>query len=144
MSSLNRAELIGHLGADPRVDTTPTGVRVASFTMATGEKWTDAGTGEVKERTEWHRVVVWGGRNGDGLAGVVERYARKGDRLFVSGQLRTRKWTDKNGQDRYTTEIVLSGREAKLVLLGQPRGNGGAAAAEPTARRDDLDDEIPF
>lgn len=144
MSSLNRAELIGNLGADPRVDTTPAGVRVASFSIATTEKWTDAGTGEVKERTEWHRVVVWGGRNGDGLAGVVERYARKGDRLFVSGQLRTRKWTDKTGQDRYTTEVVLSGREAKLVLLGAPRGGGAAAAPDPAARGDELDDEIPF
>ena len=139
MSSLNRVELIGNLGADPQVDTTPNGVRVAKISIATTEKWKDA-NGEAKERTEWHRVVIWGGRQGDGLAGVVERFARKGDRLYVAGQLRTRKWTDQQGNDRYSTEVVLSGRDATLLLLGSPRGGGAGGAGG----RDDLDDEIPF
>lgn len=126
--SMNMAILAGNVGADPEVRQTATGQKVATFSLATGEKWTDRQTGEKKEATEWHRVVVWGGRDGqDGLAGVVEQYVRKGAKLNLVGQIKTRKWTSQDGVDRYTTEIVLQGARAQLMLMG---GRAGPRAPE--------------
>lgn len=118
--SLNRATLIGNLGRDPEIRSLQSGGRVASLSVATTEKWTDKHTGEKRERTEWHRVVVFS----DGLVGVVEKYLAKGDKVYVEGQLQTRKWTDQDGIERYTTEIVLQPYNGQLVLLGSPGRDG--------------------
>lgn len=114
--SLNRVTLIGNLGADPEIRTLNSGNAVANFSLATTESWKK--DGEKHERTEWHRVVVWS----DGLIEVIEKYVKKGSKLMVEGQLQTRKWQDQDGNDRYSTEVVLSGFDAKLLLLGDPRG----------------------
>ncbi|UKV16572.1 single-stranded DNA-binding protein [Thalassospiraceae bacterium SW-3-3] len=136
--ALNEVSLIGNLGADPEIRFTQAGRKVANFSLATTEKWTDKQTGEVKEKTEWHRVTVFA----EGLAGVVEQYVKKGSKLFLRGKLRTRKWQGQDGKDNYTTEIVLEGFSAKLELLGDPKGN---RPPEPPAHDDaDLEDEIPF
>ena len=147
MASLNKVQLIGHLGADPDVRTFPDGGRVANLRLATSESWKDRATGERKERTEWHSIAI----GGDGLVGVVEQYCRKGSKIYVEGQLRTRKWQDRDGNDRYTTEIAV-GLRGQLVLLGDPGGRGGEGAParqeRPRADRpgfdDDLDDDVPF
>lgn len=157
---INQAILVGHVGQDPEVRATQHGGKIARFSLATSERWKDRTTGEKKERTEWHSVCVFS----EGLVDVVERYVRKGSKLYVQGIIRTRKWTDQAGSDRYTTEINLSGFDAKLTLLdkadgtGRPPmpegdtrggtggaqggGHGGAGRTGPMA--DDLDDEIPF
>jgi len=156
--SINKATLIGTLGRDPEVrqvgDT-----RVASLSLATNETWKDKGTGERKEKTEWHRITVWG----DGLCGVLEKYSSKGDRLYIEGQLETRKWQDKDGADKYTTEIVVRAPRGQVVLLGA-RSNAGASEERSQAQKTvsssladeyrgggapkraavSLDDEIPF
>lgn len=145
MADLNRASLLGRLGADPEIRTTQSGEKCANLRIATGEKWKDKNTGEEKERTEWHTIVVWGG-----LAGVAERYLKKGARVLVEGTLRTRKWQDQEGRDRYSTEVVLSGFNARLDVIDWPDGvGGGAARGQDEAYKDlppsrDLDDEIPF
>lgn len=162
MAGVNFAILLGHVGRDPEIRSTTNGGKVASFSLATSEQWKDRVTGEKKERTEWHQVVVFS----EGLVGVVERYVRKGSKLFVKGPIRTRKWQDRDGNDRYTTEIVLSGFDAQIQLLdsqgsGRPPpadegsyggGSGGGGAAGPGsgasdgwgAGSGDLDDEVPF
>tara|TARA_R110002012_G_scaffold39633_1_gene109539 strand:- start:2271 stop:2687 length:417 start_codon:yes stop_codon:yes gene_type:complete len=137
--ALNEVSLIGNLGADPEIRFTQAGNKIANFSLATTEKWTDKKSGEVKEKTEWHRVVIFA----EGLAGVAEKYAQKGSKLFVQGKLRTRKWQGQDGKDNYTTEIVLEGYSAKLELLGDSRGNNWHP--KPPAYNDaDLDDDIPF
>ncbi len=143
MSSLNQVQLIGNLGADPDIRYSQAGNRIATFSMATTEKWTVKDTGEIKEKTEWHRVVVFS----EGLAGVVEKFAGKGSRVFVQGRLQTEKWTDDAGVERWFTKVVLSAFGGKLVLLGDA-GGGGGREPEPSSAREpentDLDDEIPF
>lgn len=149
MADLNRASLMGRLGKDPEVRTTHGGEKVVTLSIATGEKWKDKSTGEDRERTEWHNVVVWGA-----LAGVAERYLRKGARVLVEGAIRTRKWQDQEGRDRWSTEIVLSGFGARLDVIDWPDGSGGGAARGqddaygdgqmPPGPRTDLDDDIPF
>lgn len=147
MADLNRASLIGRLGKDPEIRNTQGGDKIASFSLATGEKWKDKGTGEEKERTEWHQVVVFGP-----LARVVEQYLQKGKRVYVEGAIRTRKWQDKDGNDRYSTEIVLNGYEAKMIMLDGATGAGGGAARAqddaygdlPKAAHSDVDGDIPF
>ncbi len=120
--SVNKVILVGNLGADPEIKSFQNGGRIANLRIATSESWTDRASGERKERTEWHNVVI----NGDGLVGVVERYLRKGKKIYVEGALRTRKWQDQNGQDRYTTEVVLSGPGAVMTMLdGGSGGEGG-------------------
>jgi single-strand DNA-binding protein len=114
MSSLNKVLLIGHLGRDPEIRTTQSGNKVASLSLATSEQWKDKGSGERKEKTEWHRVVVFD----DKLVGVLEKYARKGSQLYIEGALQTRRWTDKDGTDKYTTEIVLQKFRGEIALLG--------------------------
>ena len=150
MSRINQATILGNLGRDPEINHTNDGNAVARLSIATSERWTDKHTGEKRERTEWHRVVVFGP-----LADVVSQYAVKGDKIFVQGKLSTRKWTDRDGVERYTTEIVLNQWNSQLELLGArnsstedraPRqdnqGNQGNQGTQH--QQDNLDDEIPF
>lgn len=151
MADLNRASLMGRLGADPEIRSTQSGEKVASLRIATGERWKDKNTGEKKERTEWHSVVVWGP-----LVDVAERFLKKGARVLVEGTIRTRKWQDQSGNDRYTTEVVLSGFGARLDVIDWPEGSGaggGAARGQedaygggqlPPGPASGFDDDIPF
>jgi single-strand DNA-binding protein len=148
MADLNRATLLGRLGRDPEIRTMGNGDKVASFTLATGEKWKDKASGDDKERTEWHSVVVFGP-----IVRVVEKYLEKGKRIYIEGAIRTRKWQDQSGNDRWSTEVVLSGFDAKLIMIDSAGGGGGGAAKGQEeaygglpnpAPRNDLDDEIPF
>lgn len=118
--SVNKVIIIGNCGKDPEVRTMQNGSKVANLSLATSESWKDKATGERKEKTEWHRVVVFGA-----LADIVERYVKKGSKVYVSGSLQTRKWTDKDGHDKYSTEIVLQGFNSELTLLDGRRGDDG-------------------
>ncbi len=155
--SVNKVILVGNLGRDPEIRSTQDGFRIANLSLATSETWRDKNTGERRERTEWHRVVIFNER----LSEVAEKYLRKGAKVYLEGQLQTRKWQDQSGQDRYSTEVVLSRFRGELTMLdGRPEGAsaaGGedmslpAAAAAPGGggapsggRAGDLDDEIPF
>ncbi|MCZ8171983.1 MAG: single-stranded DNA-binding protein [Brevundimonas sp.] len=170
--SVNKVILIGNLGQDPEVKSFQNGGRIANLRIATSESWKDKSTGERKERTEWHSVVL----QSDGLVGVAERYLRKGSKVYIEGQLRTRKWQDQSGNDRYTTEISVGGNQGVLTMLdGAPGGGqgggqrsgggsgdwggggqrsggndfgGGASSGGMGGSRggfaDDLDDDIPF
>lgn len=158
--SLNRAMLIGHLGRDPEIRHTQGGDKIATFSIATSESWRDRQSGERVEKTEWHRVVVFNDR----LADVAEKYLRKGAKVYVEGEIRTRKWTGNDNAERYTTEIVLSKFRGEIQMLDRREGPGAAGSEAdhgttrdaapapstgglPTSRRnpaDDLDDEIPF
>lgn len=119
--SLNKVMLIGNLGADPEIRTFSNGGKVANLRIATSETWKDRQTGERKEKTEWHTVAIFT----EGLVGVVERYLKKGSKVFVEGKLQTRKWQDQNGQDRYSTEIVIQGLGGTLTMLDGAGGAGG-------------------
>lgn len=120
--SVNKVILIGNLGKDPEIKSFQNGGKIANFSIATSEQWKDRMTGERKERTEWHNIVI----NGDGLVGVVERYLKKGSKVYIEGSLRTRKWQDRDGNDRYTTEVVVAGMSGALTMLdGAPGGGGG-------------------
>ena len=114
MASLNKVMLIGNLGKDPEVRHTQDGKAIVNLTLATSESWKDKATGEKKEKTEWHRVVIFN----DGLARVAEAYLKKGSTVYLEGQLQTRKWTDKDGVEKYSTEIVLQNFRGEMVLLG--------------------------
>ena len=164
--SVNKVILIGNLGADPEIRRTQDGRPIANLRVATSENWRDKATGERRERTEWHRVVIFS----EGLAKIAEQYLKKGAKVYLEGQLQTRKWQDKEGQDRWTTEVVLQGFNSTLTMLdsrgaggggasesledsgsefgatGPMSGGGGRRPAPATAggRRDDMDDEIPF
>ena len=118
--SVNKVILVGNLGADPEVRTLPSGNKVVNLRIATSENWRDKNTGERQERTEWHRVVIFS----EGLARVAEQYLRKGSKVYLEGQLQTRKWTDQSGQERYSTEVVLQRFRGELTLL-DGRGEGG-------------------
>lgn len=136
MSSVNKVILVGNLGRDPEVRAFQNGGRVANLSLATSESWKDKNSGERKERTEWHRVVVFN----EGLVGVCEKYLSKGSKVYIEGQIETRKFTDNSGDERYTTEIVLRPFRSEIVMLGdksegrEPDPPGGG----------DLDDEIAF
>lgn len=119
--SVNKVILVGNLGADPETRSFNNGGKVCNIRIATSENWKDRNSGERKERTEWHTVAIFS----EGLVSVAERYLRKGSKVYIEGQLRTRKWQDQQGQDRYTTEVVLQGFDAKLVMLDGPQGGGG-------------------
>ncbi len=122
VGSLNKVMLLGNLGKDPEVRSMQNGGRLANFSIATSDRWKDK-EGNPRERTEWHRIVIFA----EGLVGVVERYLRKGSKVYIEGSLQTRKWTDSNtGQDKYTTEVVLQGFGSKLIMLDS-RGSGGGA-----------------
>src|SRR5689334_1551079 len=158
--SVNKVILIGNLGADPEIRRTQDGRPIANLRVATSETWRDKATGERREKTEWHRVVIFN----EGLCKVVEQYVKKGSKVYLEGSLQTRKWQDKDGQDRYSTEVVLQGFNSQLTMLDGRSGGGGASggdddfgSAGPSSsggarkpamagggRRDDMDDEIPF
>jgi len=157
--SVNKVILIGNLGRDPEIRSTQDGMRIANLAVATSESWRDRVSGERKERTEWHRVVIFNER----LAEIAEKYLRKGSKVYVEGALQTRKWTDNSGQERFTTEIVLQRFRGELTMLDGARGGGsppmeagyeegfaneprasGPASERGRALTDDLDDDIPF
>jgi single-strand DNA-binding protein len=145
MASVNKVIVLGNLGRDPEVKSFQNGGRVANISVATSESWKDKNTGERKERVEWHNVAILN----DGLVGVAEKYLRKGSKVYVEGQLRTRKWQDQSGNDRYSTEIVLQGFGAQLVLLDAREGGGNQQRSDDRGQSqdnwggDDLDD-VPF
>lgn len=123
--SVNKVILIGNLGKDPEIKSFQNGGKIANFSIATSEQWKDKMSGERKERTEWHNITI----SGDGLVGVVERYLKKGSKVYIEGSLRTRKWQDRDGNDRYTTEVVVAGMNGALTMLDGPPGGGGGARA---------------
>ena len=152
--SINKVILVGNLGADPEIRTLNSGDRVANLRIATSETWRDRTSGERKERTEWHRVVIFN----DNLVKVAENYLKKGSKVYIEGAIQTRKWQDQSGQDKYSTEIVLQKFRGELTMLDGRGGEGGdeeyAGAgggfqrAQPSGPKEsftaDLDDEIPF
>jgi single-strand DNA-binding protein len=162
--SVNKVILVGNLGADPEIRRTQDGRPIANLRVATSETWRDKATGERKEKTEWHRVVIFN----EGLCKVAEQYLKKGSKIYIEGSLQTRKWQDQSGQDKYSTEVVLQGFNSVLTMLDRAGGGGGDygdsggsggdfGSSGPTAsrerkpamagaggRRDDMDDEIPF
>lgn len=157
MASLNKAQLIGHLGRDPEVKELNSGDEVCTLSLATSESWTDKKTGERREATEWHRVVIFNQH----LVKVAKEYLRKGTQLYVEGQIKTRKWADKDGIDRYSTEIVLPSFGGTIVMLGGKRDSDGEPETSGNARQNsrreeqqqggghhyrspDLNDDIPF
>jgi len=139
MSSVNKVILVGNLGKDPEVRTTQDGTKVVSLTLATSETWNDRASGERKERTEWHRVVIFNDRIGE----VAERFLRKGRKVYIEGELQTRKWTDQTGQDRYATEVVIGRFRGELVLLDSARNGEGAAAPAGSGGREDTRSAAP-
>jgi len=149
--SLNKVQLIGRLGADPEIKQMVNGKNVARFSIATSQSWKDKSTGERKEKTEWHRVVVFN----EGLVNVIQQYLKKGANVYLEGQLTTRKWRDeKSGQDKYSTEIVLQGYNSSLTMLDgkakstnsnkTPETKSSLPNDETSQVSSDLDDEIPF
>ena len=160
--SVNKVILVGNLGKDPEIRRTQDGRPIANLSIATSETWRDKGTGERKEKTEWHRVVIFN----EGLCKVAEQYLKKGAKVYIEGQLQTRKWQDQSGQDKYSTEVVLQGFNSALTMLdgrsgggsfggsdegsdfgGSSSGGGGGGsrrAPAPAGARGDMDDEIPF
>ena len=165
--SVNKVILVGNLGADPDVRTMQSGDKLVNLSVATSENWKDKATGERREKTEWHRVVIFN----KGLVGVCENYLKKGSKVYIEGQMETRKWQDQSGQDKYTTEVVLRPYRGELTMLdsrnsgagdsyggGQGQSYGGqsndgfgggapassSAQAAPAAQIDTMDDEIPF
>ena len=151
-ASVNKVILVGNLGRDPEVRFNPEGGKIVNLSLATGESWRDKTTGERRDRTEWHRVVIFNER----LAEVAERYLKKGSKIFLEGQLQTRKWTDQEGKERYTTEIVVSRYRGELTMLDSRNASEESANAEgghdfssagpaaPAQNFDHLNDEIPF
>jgi len=149
--SLNKVLLIGRLGADPEIKQMVNGKSVARLSLATSQSWKDKSSGEKKEKTEWHRIVVFN----EGLVNVVQQYLKKGAQIYVEGQLTTRKWKDEqSGQDKYSTEIVIQGYNSSLTMLGGGSGGGGIQNdnSQPISNKveenpqasNDMDDEIPF
>ena len=162
--SVNKVILIGNLGKDPEIRRTQDGRPIANLSVATSESWRDKATGERKEKTEWHRVVIFN----EGLCKIVEQYLKKGSKVYLEGALQTRKWQDQSGQDRYSTEVVLQGFNSQLTMLDRAGGGGGGGdfggdessggdfgSSGPSAPRKpamasaggkggDMDDEIPF
>ena len=148
--SVNKVILVGNLGKDPEVRRMTSGDPVVNLSIATSETWRDKASGEKKEKTEWHRVVIFN----KNLAEVAEKYLKKGAKVYVEGQLQTRKWTDKDGAEKYSTEVVLQNFRGELTMLDGRSGNGdgggfggggrGAGEAPASFQRDEMDDEIPF
>jgi single-strand DNA-binding protein len=154
--SVNKCIIIGNVGADPELRRTQDGKPVVNLSVATSESWRDKATGERKEKTEWHRITIWN----EGLCKVAEQYLRKGMKVYVEGALNTRKWQDKDGKDRYSTEVVLNGFHAALVMLDAParseptvetnryaEATGRTAPGRASGQQSmshDMNDEIPF
>ena len=152
VGSVNKVILLGNLGADPEIRAMQSGNKVASFSLATSKRWKDKSTQEQKEKTSWHKVVVFG----DGLVDIVEKYVKKGSKIYIEGELQTRKWQDQEGKDRYTTEVVLQGFGGNLTLLdssrnsnldtNQQNNNKEIEDSSNTSNADsnEMDDDIPF
>lgn len=142
--SLNKVTLIGNVGRDPEIRSTGDGREIASFSLATSESWKDKVTGERKDKTEWHRIVVFK----EGLVSLIKSYLKKGARVYLEGQLQTRKWVDNSGQEKYTTEIVLQGFNSNVILLDARGGAGDSSTVNYDEKSNfedsNLDDEIPF
>ena len=150
--SINKVILVGNVGQDPEIRTTQDGKEIATFSLATSENWKDKNSGEKREKTEWHRVVIFA----TGLSSVVKNYVKKGSKLYIEGQLQTRKWTDNNGVEKYTTEIVLQNFNSTLQILDGKGfdGNSGyeksSSDSQSSSRKnsnisvEEIDDEIPF
>lgn len=154
--SVNKVILVGNLGRDPEIRHTNDGMKIANLSIATSESWKDRNSGERRERTEWHRVVIFN----ENLANVAEQYLKKGSKVYIEGQLQTRKWQDQSGQDKYTTEVVLQRYRGELQMLDSRQGGGdgggfgggsqdsyggaGAGGGGGGGGASDLDDEIPF
>lgn len=158
--SVNKVILVGNLGKDPEIRRTQDGRPIANLSIATSETWRDKQTGERKEKTEWHRVVIFN----EGLCKVAEQYLKKGAKVYIEGQLQTRKWTDQNGVDKYSTEVVLQGFNSNLTMLDGRGGGGGGFGSDDAgdfgasgpvssaprravaagSRNSDMDDDIPF
>jgi single-strand DNA-binding protein len=150
--SVNKVILVGNLGKDPEVRRMTSGEPVVNLSIATSESWRDKASGERKEKTEWHRVVIFN----KNLAEIAEKYLKKGAKVYVEGQLQTRKWTDKDGAEKYSTEVVLQNFRGELTMLDGRSGGGegggggfggarsGASESAPSFQRDEMDDEIPF
>lgn len=156
--SINKVILVGNLGRDPEIRSTQDGREIAHLAIATSDSWKDKNTGERKEKTEWHRVVIFN----DGLVNVAKNYLRKGAKVYIEGALQTRKWTDQSGQEKYSTEVVLQGYGGNLTMLDGKREGGGSmddyggdmgynapqqrssGASRPAPVTQELDDEIPF
>lgn len=144
--SVNKVILVGNLGRDPEVRSAQDGSKIVSLSLATSENWKDRISGERKDRTEWHRVVIFN----DKLAEVAEKYLRKGSKIYIEGQLQTRKWTDNTGQEKYTTEVVLSKYRGELTMIDSRQDGGGEAIdyesqSSPVLKSSSrFDDEIPF
>ena len=157
--SVNKVILVGNLGKDPEIRRTQDGRPIANLSVATSENWRDKATGERKEKTEWHRVVIFN----EGLCKVAEQYLKKGAKVYIEGQLQTRKWTDQSGVEKYSTEVVLQGFNSTLTMLDGRSGGGGSIGADDAgggdfgssspaprravaagARNSDMDDDIPF
>ena len=156
VGSVNKVILLGNLGKDPDIRTMNSGSKVASFSLATSKRWKDKITQEQKDKTSWHNIVVFG----DGLVGIVEKYVRKGSKIYIEGEIQTRKWQDQDGNDRYTTEVVIQGYNSNLTLLDS-RNNSNNNTEESSkisqntsdldnnissqsADSSDVDDDIPF
>jgi single-strand DNA-binding protein len=158
MAGVNKVILVGNLGKDPVVRSTNDGAKIVSFSVATSETWRDKATGERKEKTEWHNVVIFN----ENIGKIAEQYLRKGSKCYLEGQLQTRKWTDKEGLEKYTTEVVLSRFRGELTLLdargegggggsggggeygGSPGGGRSSGGSSAPSRDADFDDDIPF
>jgi single-strand DNA-binding protein len=140
MSSLNKAIIIGNVGKDPIIRSTQDGREIASLSLATSESWKDKSTGERKEKTEWHNISVFS----EGLVKVIKQCVKKGDKVYIEGKIQTRKWTDKDGTEKYTTEIVLQGFDAKLVMLSSKDKDEARQEARVDPDPSELDNDIPF
>ena len=145
--SLNKVTLIGNVGQDPEIRATQDGREIANFSLATTENWKDKNTGERQSKTEWHRIVVFS----QGLVGVIKNYVKKGSKLYIEGALQTRKWTDKSGIEKYTTEIVLQNYNSNLQILNFTNSQASDQSIEGTIKNEfqgakevELDDDIPF
>ena len=153
VGSVNKVILLGNLGRDPEIRSMQSGSKMASFSIATSKRWKDKNTQEQKEKTSWHNIVVFG----DGLVDIVEKYVKKGSKIYVEGELQTRKWQDKEGNDRYTTEIILQGYNCNLTLLNSRNTSSNSLENQDSSTADsddsfssetidssDLDEDIPF
>ena len=156
VGSVNKAILLGNLGRDPEIRSMQSGAKMASFSIATSKRWKDRNTQEQKEKTSWHNIVVFG----DGLVDIVEKYVKKGSKIYIEGELQTRKWQDKEGSDRYTTEVILQGYNCNLTLLDnrnnsqissessdqidQSKSIDDNSTVSQNSDSDDLDEDIPF
>jgi len=139
--SLNKVTLVGNLGRDPEVRFLPDGSKVTSFSLATGESWKDKATGERKDRTEWHKIVIFN----EHIVDVVEKHVRKGTKIYIEGQLQSRKWTDATGTERYTTEVVLSKFKGEMIILDPKKSDGDFEGRNGDSSSNiPLGDEIPF